>query len=52
MVPRLIDADEFGRPQEAARRHVVELGLAEPGQNILLLSGFGKDEPKVTVLTV
>jgi pyruvate kinase len=52
VVPRLIEADEFGRPQETARRHVVDLGLAEAGQNILLLSGFGKDEPKVTVLTV
>jgi pyruvate kinase len=52
VVPRLIEAEEFGRPQEAARRHVVELGLAEAGQNILLLSGFGKHEPKVTVLTV
>ena len=52
VVPRLIDADEFGRPEEAARRHVVEMGLAEAGQNILLLSGFGKQEPKVTVLIV
>ena len=52
VVPHLIDADEFGRPEEAARRYVVEMGLAEGGQNILLLSGFGKDEPKVTVLTV
>ena len=52
VVPRLIDAIEFASPQEAARRHVVELGLAEAGQHILLLSGFGKNEPKVTVLTV
>ena len=52
VVPRLIEADEFGRPQDTARRHVVELGLAEAGQNILLLSGFGKDEPKIMVLTV
>jgi hypothetical protein len=28
-----------------------EMGLAEAGQAILLLAGFGKNEPQVTVLT-
>jgi hypothetical protein len=31
---------------------VRELSLAAPGQVILLLAGFGKQEPTLTVLTV
>jgi hypothetical protein len=31
---------------------VQELRLAEQGEHILLLSGFGKQEPMVTVLRV
>ncbi len=52
VVPRLIDAVAFERPQGAARELAVSLKLAEPGQHILLLSGFGKNEPMVTVLKV
>jgi pyruvate kinase len=52
VVPRIIDAAEFARPEQAARRLAVELGLAEQGQYVLLLSGFGKNEPAVKVLTV
>jgi pyruvate kinase len=52
VVPRIIDAEEFARPKTAARRIAVTEGLASAGQAILLLSGFGKNEPTVTVLTV
>jgi pyruvate kinase len=52
VIPRLIDADEFARPQEAARRHARQLNLAAQGQTILLLAGFGSGEPMITVLPV
>jgi pyruvate kinase len=52
VIPRLIDAAEFERPQAVARRHACELGLAETGQTILLLAGFGAGEPMITVLPV
>lgn len=52
VIPRLIDAGEFDRPQEAARRHARELNLAGEGQTILLLAGFGSGEPMITVLPV
>ncbi len=52
VVPRLIDAEAFARPQEAARNEAVELRLAEQGQHILVVSGFGKLEPMVTVVKV
>jgi pyruvate kinase len=52
VVPRLIDAESSARPQEAARQQAVELNLAEDGQHILLVSGFGKHEPMVTVVRV
>jgi hypothetical protein len=35
-----------------ARRLVQQLGLAEVGQTILLLAGFGKEEPTITVLAI
>jgi pyruvate kinase len=52
VVPRLIEPADFDQPQGAARRQVCELGLAEKGQVILLLAGFGKGEPMITVLSV
>jgi pyruvate kinase len=52
VLPRLIDAAEFSQPQSVARRQARELGLAEPGQMILLLAGFGGGEPMITVLPV
>jgi pyruvate kinase len=52
VVPRQIDPADFEQPQGAARRVVQELGLARPGEVILLLAGFGKQEPTVTVLPV
>jgi pyruvate kinase len=52
VVPRQVQPKEFDHPQESARRLARELGLAAPGQVILLLAGFGKQEPMITVLTV
>jgi hypothetical protein len=51
-VPRAVGAEEFGQPRIAARRLAVEEGLATEGDTILLLSGFGTNEPTVTVLPV
>ena len=52
VVPRQLGQDEFEKTDEIARRVVRELGLAEAGQVILLLAGFGKREPSVKVLPV
>jgi pyruvate kinase len=52
VIPRLIDAAEFERPQGVARRHACELELAKKGQTILMLAGFGSGEPMITVLPV
>jgi pyruvate kinase len=50
VIPRVISAEEFDRPKSAARHHAAALGLVEPGQFLLLLSGLGKQEPSLTVL--
>jgi pyruvate kinase len=52
VVPHLIKPSEFEQPHAPARRLVRELGLATEGQFILLVAGFGKREPCVTVLPV
>jgi pyruvate kinase len=52
VVPVVIEPGEFDNPRPAARQLVQQLGLAHPGDNILLVAGFGKNEPTVTVLTV
>lgn len=52
VVPRRIDAFDFEHPHGAARRMAYELGLAEKGHTLLLLAGFGKREPVITVLQV
>ncbi len=52
VVPRRVNACDFERPQDAGRRLACELGLAEEGQVILLLAGFGQGEPMITVLPV
>jgi pyruvate kinase len=52
VIPRLIDTSEFERPQGVARRHACELKLAETGQTILLLAGFGAGEPMIIVLPI
>jgi pyruvate kinase len=52
VIPCLIDAAEFDRPQYVARRQTFALGLADEGQTILMLAGFGGGEPMITVLPV
>jgi pyruvate kinase len=52
VVPRLVSPEEFVQPQAVARRMAAGLKLAAEGQYVLMLSGFGKNEPMVTVLTV
>jgi pyruvate kinase len=50
VIPRVITQEEFDRPKATARHHAMALGLVEPGQHLLLLSGLGKLEPSLTVL--
>ena len=52
VVARRIGPDEFDRPEGAARRLATEMGLAEKGHYLLLLNGFGRGEPTITVLPV
>lgn len=50
VTPILVNADEFEEPKLCARKIVSSMHLAKPGNFILLLSGFGKSEPAITVL--
>ncbi|MCY2938754.1 MAG: pyruvate kinase [Planctomycetota bacterium] len=50
VIPRVISAEEFDRPKATARQHADAMGLVEPGQHLLLLSGLGKQEPSLTTL--
>jgi pyruvate kinase len=55
-IPQLVTEAEMEDPHEVARRLVRELGLAEPGQLILTVGGFGDtpdtDVPAISVLRV
>lgn len=50
VIPRVITPEEFEKPKATARQHADALGLVEPGQQLLLLSGLGKQEPSLTAL--
>ena len=50
VTPVLVNADEFEEPKIFARKLVSNMGLSNQGKFILLLSGFGKSEPAITVL--
>lgn len=56
MVPILVDEAGQANPNALARRAAGELGLATPGQYVLLVRGFSEDpvlnSPSVTVITV
>jgi pyruvate kinase len=52
VIPRLVKPDDFDAPEAIARRQARELGLAGPGEYILLLAGFGQGEPSIRVLPV
>jgi pyruvate kinase len=52
VVPCHIDEADFSRPQEAARRLACAAGLAQAGETLLLLEGFGQNEPMIRVLPV
>jgi len=52
VIPRLVNPEDFEVPEAIARRQARELGLAGPGEYILLLAGFGKAEPSIRVLPV
>jgi pyruvate kinase len=50
VIPRVITPEEFEKPKTTARQQADALGLVEPGQQLLLLSGLGKQEPSLTAL--
>lgn len=50
VIPRLITEEQFKAPQKAAQQVVKEVGMATEGDSILLVAGFGKDQPAITVL--
>jgi pyruvate kinase len=52
VAPRVVSQAEFDQPRPTARDLAGKLGLAKPGDTILLLSGVASDEPSVTVLKV
>ncbi|MFM7148294.1 MAG: pyruvate kinase, partial [Gemmataceae bacterium] len=52
VLSRIVSEDAFLNPSTSARENIIDLGLGEEGQSILLLTGFGKNEPMVNVLTV
>lgn len=56
VVPILVEEADLDDPHRLARRLAVDLGLAEEGQYILVVAGFGRTPaqraPSVTVLTV
>jgi pyruvate kinase len=56
VVPVLVEEGDLDDPHALARRLAVELGLAETGQYILVVAGFGRTPaqraPSVTVITV
>lgn len=56
VVPGLVPAEALQQPDALARRRIATLGLAEPGQRILQVSGFRDEEdqssPSIGVLMV
>jgi pyruvate kinase len=56
VIPMTVTEDQMQAPRELARRAALNLGLAEPGQAILMVRGFSaearENTPNVTVLTV
>jgi pyruvate kinase len=52
VIPQEVTPAEFDDPKETARRLTQDMGLAGPDDVILLLAGFGKSEPTLTILSV
>jgi pyruvate kinase len=50
VIPCVVTAEEFAEPQPLARQLAEEMGLAEYGHHILMVTGFGRGEPTITVL--
>ncbi len=46
----LVSQNDFDDPKSSARKAAADLNLLIPGQYMLLLSGFGKSEPIITIL--
>lgn len=52
VIPRLVDEADLDQPQGVARRLVKELELAKKDDYILMISGFGGEEPTIAIVTV
>ncbi len=52
VVARVLPADVLADPRQAAREEAQALGVATEGQYVLLLSGFGKGQPMLSVVRV
>jgi pyruvate kinase len=50
VVPQVVTPEQYQQPRVTAREITGRLGLASPGDTILLLSGVAGDEPSLTVL--
>jgi len=51
IIPRMVEENEFGCPEDMARRLARDLGLGVEGQTVLLVRGFGGD-PSLAVVTI
>lgn len=52
VMPCLVSPEEFNQPRPVARNLARKLGLVQAGEYILLLAGFGREEPTLTALPV
>jgi pyruvate kinase len=52
VLPQVATQEQYDQPRVTSRELAAKLGLARPGETILLLSGVAGDEPSVTVLKV
>jgi pyruvate kinase len=56
IIPVLVEEDDMGNHNDLTKRIAKALGLASPGDTVLLVKGFHKDpelnHPSVTVITV
>lgn len=52
VIPCLVTQEEFNQPRPAARELARRLGLVKTGEYLLLLAGFGREEPTLTALPV
>ncbi len=52
VIPCLVTQEEFNQPRPTAREIARRLNLVKTGEYLLLLAGFGREEPTLTALPV